>query len=50
MGLCSHGQRRLLGDVRAACWYPKGGCKKEGDRLFRSAVREQEEMVSNGKI
>ena len=27
-------KRRLWGDLRVAFQYLKGGCKKEGDRLF----------------
>ena len=34
LGLCSLKKRRLQGDLRAAFQYPKGGYKKEGERLF----------------
>jgi len=34
LGLCSMGKGRFQGDLRAAFLCQKGGCKKEGDRLF----------------
>ena len=34
LGLCSMGKGRFQGDLRAAFLCRKGGCKKEGDRLF----------------
>ena len=34
LGLFSLQKRRLWEDLRAACQYLRGGCKKEGDRLF----------------
>ena len=29
-----HGEGKAPGDLRAVCQYLKGGCEKEGDRLF----------------
>jgi len=34
LGLCSLRKRRLWEDLRMACQYLNGGCKKGGDRLF----------------
>ena len=34
LGLLNLEKRRLQGDLRAAFHFLKGGCKKEGDRLF----------------
>ena len=34
LGWFSLQRRRLRGDLRTACQYLKGGCKKEGDQLF----------------
>ena len=33
-GAVQHGEEKALRDLRAAFRYLKGGCKKEGDRLF----------------
>ena len=36
-----HGEGKALGDLRAACQYLKGGCKKEGDRLLSGVCCER---------
>jgi len=41
LGLFILEERRLWEDVRVACQYLKGSCKKERDRLFSSVCGER---------